>query len=153
MKFQVSKDWICLLEFDVVQCSESESQEGGYNEAGAAVEGRWVEETVKWGEDVWVWGRWRLREQPNLCAWGGGVLLKDGRSESLQFLIGRSQERSPTNSCFLSHLGSLEIAIFSENYTKCSVRRPDFWCHFCHRLNSMILSKSLRPPEPLYFHP
>lgn len=35
--------------------------------------------------------------------------------------------KEPMNSCFLLHLASLEAAVCQ------GVRRPGFWCQFCHR--------------------
>ena len=75
---------------------------------------------------------------------GGGVLWKDGRMDHMQLLIGKSQETWPINSCFLFHFASLEVALFSGNYTKLGVRGPGFRCHFC---------KSLHPSGPSYFRP
>lgn len=139
--FKWRKDWTCPLEFDVVKCSDSELGEVWGVMRGAAVNQHGAGESVPCGEDVFVRGWWG---DPGVGAGRGGVLWNDGRMDHMHLLIGRSQETWPINSCFLFHFTSLEVALFSGNYTKLGVRRPGFWCHFC---------KSLHPSEPSYFHP
>lgn len=62
----------------------------------------------------------------SLCLWGWGS-VEGWQSGMHSFANRKGAGKEPMNSCFLLHLASLEAAVCQ------GVRRPGFWCQFCHR--------------------